>query len=369
MNLSVTALSDPKHFACFKTDFDNFIAKNAPNPFLLSAFIERQMVSLPVGSIPLVLVFKVDGVIVGFVPLLIQKRLGISSAHFLFNFYFSPDFVFDDQNQRLCMDACLDLIYRRYSCKFVSFDLSVDSPNVSLLRKVCYGKSIWLRSKEYRNFDHAVLFVQSSWSDYLKLKNKEFRKAMRRTERRIMDAGKCDVLFFENRDNEQQVLRSIMDIEDRCWKKGWRTENSVRADTDLLNIWEGSSFEIRTCSELKRYVWLLSIDGKAVAYNLALVYKGTAYMCKTSFDNEYRQLYPGVFLNNVAIRYFFDSGNVNVIDFLTKLPFHQKWTKTSQSRARFFLSKGFVPKFFDFLLKGLQLAKITERFTFLDLFF
>lgn len=369
MNLTITALSDPKQLAGFKTDLDTFIAKNCTNPFLLSAFLEGQMKSLPVGSVPLVLIFKAKGNIVGVVPLLIRKRLGISSAHFLFTFYFSPDFVFDNENQRLCMDACLDLIYRKYSCKFASFDLSDVSPNLRLLKHTCYGKSIWVRSKEYSNFEHAVIPIQSSWTDYLKLKNKDFRKDMRRTERRIADAGNCDVLFFENQDNEQDVFSKIMDIEERCWKKSWRNENDVQIDYDLLNIWEGSSSEIRIHPDLKRCVWFLSLDGKVVAYNLAIAHKGTAYMCKTSFDNKYRHLYPGVYLNNVAISSFFDSGHIKMIDFMTKLPFHQKWTNTNQSRARFFLSKGVVPKLFDFFLKGLQATKITERLTVLNLFF
>ena len=364
MNLMITAFSDPKKLAELKVDA--FIEKYSENPFYLSAFLERQMQNSADGSSPLMLIFRINETIVGVVPLLVTEKLGIRSAQFIYNFYFSPDFVFNNKYSNLCMNVCLDFIFKNLRCQFVTFDLPADSPNLNILQQTCYEKSI-LVIKKNDDFSHAIIALRSSWDDFVKQKSKDFRKNLHKMERRIITDGKGHVSVFENQENEEDVFRMIMGIEQQCWKQGWRQNNEVKVDHDLLNIWAGSSSEIRTNPDFKRFVWILSLNDTIIAYNLAILYKGTAYFCKTSFDNKYRHLYPGIYLNNVAIRDLFSSDSVHLIDFMTNLPFHSRWTKTRLTRVRFSLSKGLVPKLFNLIIKQLHATKITQRVKLLNL--
>jgi hypothetical protein len=355
MKLTITAFSDPEKLAGLKEEIDVFVEKYSENPFYLSVFLEKQMHSTN-GLSPFILIFKAYDRIVGLVPLLVTEKIGIRSAQFLYNFYFSPDFVFNNMYSNSCMAVCLDFIFKNLHCQSVTFDLPADSPNLNLLQLTCYQKSIRVIKKD-GDFSHAVIPLKSSWDEFLNQKNKNFKKDFQKAERRIVNECNGKVMVFKNLQDEENAFRMIMTVEQQCWKQGWRQNNEVTIDDDLLNIWSNSSSEIRINPNFNRRVWFLTLNETVVAYNLAILYKGTAYFCKTSFDNRYRRLYPGVFLNNVAIRELFNDGDVKFIDFMTNLPFHARWTKTRLERKRLLLSKGFVPKLLDMVLKQLRLIK------------
>jgi hypothetical protein len=152
-------------------------------------------------------------------------------------------------------------------------------------------------------------------------------------------------------------------VEEGCWKNNWRIHNNsvVLADGDLLNLWTGAGLAAKDYPDLKRRIWFLNLDGKPIAYNLAIEYKGTIYMCKTSFNNKYRNLSPGIYLNNIAIQDSFNSRCINMIDFLTNLPFHERWTRNRLFRVRFSLSKGTMPNLYGSFVKQARNMNVNGR--------
>jgi CelD/BcsL family acetyltransferase involved in cellulose biosynthesis len=209
---------------------------------------------------------------------------------------------------------------------------------------MCEANKIGFRNENDVPIDHAIVPVKSTWSDFQKSKSKSFIRKSENIERRLANAGRLNILRFENEDNEQDALGKITDIEEASWKQNWRVKHHYLADENLLNLWEASNLLTRSHLDFKRRVWMLELNDQPVAYNLALLYKGTAYMFKTSYKNQYRKFYPGIYINNIAIRDLFDSGNVQLIDFMTNLPFHKRWTSKYLVRVRFLMWKGFLAK-------------------------
>ena len=121
------------------------------------------------------------------------------------------------------------------------------------------------------------------------------------------------------------------------------------------------SLAVRTCPDFKRSVWFLELNGQAIAYSLVIQYKGTAYMAKTSYNNQYRHFYPGIYINNVAIRDLFNSGRISMIDFMTNLPFMKTWTHRRLLRVRFLLWKGFLPNLLELTIQQPQIRRVMWR--------
>jgi Acetyltransferase (GNAT) domain len=362
MRLSLYAISDPRKISEIREAFDAFVIKNSVNPFMLSVFIEKKMESsLRKGATPIVLVFMTEGNIVSVEPLLITKRFGIGFASLLFDPWFSPDFIVEKQYGEVCLQNSLNFVFDHLQCQFETLDLPTDSLNLPMLIRICETKSISYSTNDDAWLDHCVILVDRTWDEFQKSKNRNFRRRFKRIEQQLDSSGQWQILQFENENDEQGVFQRIMEIEDASWKQNWREQRSTLVDDELLNVWEASTFAAKTCPEFSRNVWFLELNGQAIAYTMVLQYKGTAYTCKTSYKKQYRKLSTGIYLKNAVIRDLFNSGRVRMIDFMTNLPFQERWTSTHLSRVEFSLSKGIFPNLFEFTFQQPITKKVLRR--------
>lgn len=359
MKLSTYAISDPGKISEIQEQLDEFIIKNSENPFLLSAFMKKEMESaLHSGFLPVVLVFSVEGKIVSLAPLLVKKRFGVGFASMLFEPWFTPDFISEEKYSSLCMENSLTFIFDHLQCQFETLALPGESANLPVLERICENENIAFRKKSENWLDHCIVSVDKSWADFQNLKNRNFRRRFKRIEQQLDNSGKWQILLFENEDNEPEVIQKILAIEKSSWKQNWRTQHGSPIDEELLNVWEGSVFAVRTYPDFRRSVWFLELNGQTIAYTLVVQYKGKAYTFKTSFDNQYRRLSPGIYLKNVVLRDLFNSGRIKVIDFMTNLPFQERWTHNHLSRFEFHLSKGLLPNLFDSVIQQTPTKKL-----------
>ena len=358
----MTAISDPKKISEIREDLDSFIVKNSQNPFMLSVFIEKEMESaLRKGQDPIVLVTMADGKIVSVAPLLIKRKLGLGFASWLFSHWFSPDFILDKDHRETCMESALDFVFDHLQCQFGTIDLPSESSNLQTLCKIGESNGFQYSKTTDDWLNHRVMRVDCKWDDYQKSKGRSFRRRFRQIEQQLSSSGNWEIRVFEDEDGEEEALRKIMAVEDASWKQSWRTQNGASVDEELLTVWEASSTALKTFSGLRRSVWFLELNGQAIAYTMVLQYKGVAYTFKTSFDDKYRKLSPGIYIKNVALRDLFNSGRVALIDFMTNLPFHDRWTSTQQSRVEFLLSKGFLPNLIRRTIQQPQARTVMRR--------
>ncbi len=343
-------------------ELDNFLISNGSNPFVLSEFLKMKFEDVLVEDVvPLILVLRVDGNIVGVAPISIRKKFGLRFVKMLFSFEFFPDFTFDKTYSEDCMRLVFDYIFNQLHCFFVALDLPVDSLNMPILERECKLERVSIFKKNYPYLNHSIIIVAATWDDFQKLKGYHFKKRFRRIEQRLSNVGPWRLLVFENENNEEEVLQRILGVEEASWKQNWRFQHNITIDGGLLRLWRASSLALKTYDGFKRYVWLLDLGGKDIAYSLVFEYKETAYFVKTSFNNEFRRLYPGIYTNHVAIESFFTSGNVKAIDFLTNLPFHKIWASNYLSGVRVLLCKGFLPNLLELTIQQPQIRRVMWR--------
>lgn len=145
--------------------------------------------------------------------------------------------------------------------------------------------------------------IATSWDDYLASRPRrvahEWQRKLRRAEReaRIIFRGLSSDTDLDD------LVSGFVAVDARSWKEGEGTSIGGRGV-------EGFYREItRVLAErdLLRPFWL-EVDSRVVAFVYGAVFGGTYFALKTSFDEEFSKLSPGVVLFHEAIRRTFSSG-------------------------------------------------------------
>ncbi len=201
-----------------------------------------------------------------------------------------------------------------------------------------------------------IIPIKSKWIEYEASLPRKFRKDLRRTERNLNKTGLWTVIHVEG--NEQaDITKKIYCIEKRSWKETWRNQRGEN-DWILVSVIEAAQQQSRMVSNFKWGSWFLELEGKTIAYTLVIKYKEVAYFVKTSFDEQYKRFYPGIIVQNSAIRQIFIEQKNEYIDFLSDLSYLQEWTNDCLPRFSIQLTKGAIPTMIHFLLKNRLVAKI-----------
>jgi hypothetical protein len=253
-------------------------------------------------------------------------------------------------------------------CRFATAFLAASSPNLHLLAHQCKDDGISLRMTSSAFIAYRFMPVNCSWDSFQSGKGRHFRRKSKIMERNFGFAGSSKVLFFENDAATKGVFQRILEVERASWKQRHRFQHGFTLDSDLVDIWEAAIMAYKAYDGFKLLVWLLEMNGDTIAYSLGCQYKGTAYLAKTSFDDKWRTLYPGVYINDLAIRDLFRSGEVKAISFMTNLPFHERWTSLYLPRVKVLMWRGALPRLLEFFVqfRGFQFFMRLARVTVTD---
>jgi len=331
--------------------WNNLVNRCSQNPLFLSGFIKQFMkFNSSMGWVPLILTFSEGKRLVGAAPLRIKKKIGIKFVRFLLRNWFSPDFIIDDEYRQICMQEILSILFRKFKYQFAELVFPHDSKNLSILGGSCLKNEVFCSIRNSRiqwsDMRHSIIPVNGSWKEFVKLRGRNFIRRFKKIEKNLSSIGQWTVKVFENEKRKTSILDVILDIEKRSWKHKWRVKKRLTKDHDLFMILNGSIDMSRLDGDFKWYVWFLQIRDINIAYTLILKYKQTAYIVKTSYDEKYKKYYPGIFINNIAIRHLFNNKSVEKIDWLTDLPFHRNWTSISLPRVRVLVSRKRLPILF-----------------------
>lgn len=339
--VSISVIKDPAELLEHERGWNSFVSKYSENPILLSGFIVKLMeLSVSRGWTPLVLVIRKDKKIIGIAPLMTRKRLGVRIVRFLPRSWFSPDLVADDQYRGICIAHTVNLLFENLHCQILDLTLPAESPNLRVLKQTSEGE-IRFRAKRGRWADmaHSIIPVKTAWDEFTRTRGYNFRRRFRRLEKKLDQAGPWSVISIENADSASDILDQILDVEKKSWKQATRARKGAEIDQDLSVLWEGSQRTARTEPDFKWSVWFLKLNDRALAYTFVLQYKKAAFIVKTSYKEPYKKFYPGIYVNNSAIRELFNSRQVRKIDWLTDLPFHRNWTSICLPRVRVTMSR------------------------------
>jgi len=297
------------------------------------------------------MVLKAENRIIGVAPLAIRERYGIRFAKPLIKSWFSRDFIIEDNLNDVFMQHLLDFLFRTLGCQIASLDFQSDSKNLETLEKLCRtGRIHVLRNSE---MGHDVLSISHSWEEYQRLRGKNFRRELRRLDRDLTRAGEWRIVSTNGENDRFDVLDRILNVEKNSWKEAWRARASRSVDEDLLAVWKGSRIAAKTNHDFGSKVWFLELNGKAIAYSLVLYYKQKGFFVKTSYDKRFGELSPGICVLSAVVHDFFAKREKSFVDFLTHLPFQERWNPVYLPQTRVTLWKEtLLNRIFSFVLRA-----------------
>jgi hypothetical protein len=339
--VKIRVISNSNKILEMEPTWNALTSKSCKNPFLLSGFVKQFIESNRyTGWTPLVLVVSAKNKIVGIAPFMTKKKFGVRSVKFVHESVFSPDFIVHDQHREICIAHTLDFLFKTLKCKFADFSLPVESPNSQILKQQCKANGIhfWTASE----MGHRILPVRCTWTEFEAMKGKNFRQQFKKAKRKLDRAGSWKIICAAGNEGTDAVEK-ILDVERMSWKEAWRIQRGEKIDEDLMTIIKASQHTAKIEPTFKWNVWFLELNNQTLAYLLVLQYKEVAFLTKTSYDERYREFYPGQYLRNSVIRELFNETQVKSIDFLSDLPHHQTWTSVCLQRVRVTLAKGVLP--------------------------
>jgi len=149
--------------------------------------------------------------------------------------------------------------------------------------------------------------TSGSWEEFLAGKSRKVTHEWERKMRKLGRAGVYEVKRLMPGSDPHSLIDAMIEIEEKSWKEESGTSITQRGVADFYHeLAESFHAEAHGASELLPF-WL-ELDGRRIGFLLGIAYFGTYYALKTSFDEEFRKLAPGVALFHHAINYAFEHG-------------------------------------------------------------
>ena len=337
--MKVSIILDIKGMKRLESQWNGFISAHSESPFLLSGFVEQFLESDARDFMQRYLVFQVDKNVVGIVPVEIGD-IGFKYCRFVPGKDFQPELLFNPKYQTICLRVTLDILFRRIKCKFIDFFLPATHQSLPALYKVSKESGIHLEVSP--DTGRATVRVTCSWAQFEK-ERRHLRREFERTERRLRELGQLEINWLGKEDDKTEVLSKILKVEETSWKKPYLARSGFKVDPTIQFILDGCTRTSLMQSEFDWGVALLRLDKKPIAYSLFLEHKGHAYICKTSFNKQYRQQGPGIYVNYSVVRQLMNRTNIRIIDFMTDIAFSHKWASEIVPVDHIVLSQGIAP--------------------------
>jgi len=335
MSISTEIIADPTKLAAMENDLDDFVYSWSENPFLSSPFLKTSLGgATSTARFPIALIVKVHGKTVGLTSLFIHRLFGINYAISYSGWWCTPSIILSNDYSQVATEAILKTVFGRLGCRFAMLYLTNPWPHLENLVRTCKSQKKYYVTDSDPSISHAVLQIDRSWTDFLEFRGEHFKKRSRANERKLSQAGDWHLSLFENESfGKNVVYEKIVSIEKLSWKKTF-SEKSHEEDSLLGWLLDSAKHLANNNSPVKLKVWLLELNNLPIAYTFECDYKNTAFIIKTSFAEKYKNLSPGFFVNNNAIKDLFEKREVRKIDFLSSFLLVQKWCPSFFPRMR-----------------------------------
>lgn len=204
-----------------------------------------------------------------------------------------------------------------------------DTPLVAALQRA-FGAGGYLHALR-EGVPAYVLELPATFERYLAGRSAKFRNHLRRTTRKLNEAGAVRVRELVDADPLDDGYEAILAVERASWKESHGT--SITAVDHQGPFYRDLMAGARAAGRL--HLQWLTLDGRAVAYNLGYVTGWGYHYLKTSYDHALRALSPATVLRARLIESLIGAG-VPAFDFPgDPYEWEAQWTGAVRRRAVF----------------------------------
>jgi CelD/BcsL family acetyltransferase involved in cellulose biosynthesis len=149
--------------------------------------------------------------------------------------------------------------------------------------------------------------ISGTWEDYLRQRSPRFRKTCRNIENRLEKSGTVSVEEHCEVDPDGPTFAEVMDVSLQSWKgpRGLAMVNMPGASRFFRE------FTRRASANGWLRLWVLRVNGRALATEYQVTSNGTLYALRADFDAKAEAVSPGAALNLRIIRSLFERQDVH----------------------------------------------------------
>jgi len=154
------------------------------------------------------------------------------------------------------------------------------------------------------------LTISGTWQAFYRGKTQRFRKTCRNVENRIQRAGEVTLEEHRHVDPDGPVLAEVLEVSRKSWKgpRGLAMATMDRMPSFFRELTQ------RASANGWLHLWILRLDGRAVATEYQLGADGRRHALRADFLPELADLSPGACLNARIIQSLFEPGGAREYD-------------------------------------------------------
>jgi len=181
--------------------------------------------------------------------------------------------------------------------------LPAESPTLKVFESDLEGR---LRHRRAGGEMSPFLAIEGSWQVFYGSRSQRFKKTVRNIQNRLARLGTVTLEEHRTLDPEGRLLEEMIDLTARSWKadRGVAIATMPRMREFFLDL------SRRAAAHGWLSLWMLRLDGRAIAMEYQLRANGVAYALRADYDLEYAAASPGSSLNFEVARALFERGDV-----------------------------------------------------------
>lgn len=246
--------------------------------------------------------------------------------------------------------AFLDHLASRSDWDMVCLErLPATSPTLKALEDTLPGRLPWRR---VGNLLSPYLAIGGEWTSFYGTRSQRLKQTYQHLEDELERAGELRVEEYHAVDPQSPLFVEAMEVTRRSWKAdgGGATQTMPRM-TEFL-----SELTRRATKNGWLSLWLLRLNGQAIAMEYQLRTDGKVHALHTDDDPAYRELSPGTILSFAIIRSLFERGCIQEYDMGPCLNADKlQWATGSQERVHL---KLYRPALYSRLLHRVETAGV-----------
>lgn len=181
--------------------------------------------------------------------------------------------------------------------------LPAESPTLKVFESGLDGR---LRYRRAGREMSPYLAIEGTWPAFYGSRSQRFKKTIRNVQNRLARLGTVTLEEHRTLDPQGRLLEEMVDLTGRSWK----AERGVAIATMPRMRAFFSDLSRRAAEHGWLSLWLLRLDGRAIAMEYQLRANGIAYALRADYDLDYAAASPGSALNFEVARALFDRGDV-----------------------------------------------------------
>jgi len=281
------------------------------------------------------LLAKDNGKLVGIAPLMIRRGtyrgFPVRKVCFMQNSN-SPrvDFIAAERREEFIRSVIGFLEANRHLWDIVALEkIPKSSESTDILQRIAEERRLFYTMND--SMRSPFIPIDSDWETYFSKRTKHFRKKLRNKVNKVNKLGEVAIEEVNHREDVDRVLPEVFEVS----KKSWKSQNG----TAITSTRGKQMFfkELSKTASLKGWlsIWLLRIDGKAIAMEYRLKYKNVVYALRKDFDEEYRNLSPGSVLERHVIEHIFRKDYTEFDLCGDSQEYKMRWTSTAREHLKF----------------------------------